>query len=381
MSGAAAERALAWRKLEPSERARALLRWCERLVAASEPLSQRVSECIVIDAADALHYDVVALAAALDELASVAPSVLRPALSRRWLGGEPIARRIAAPERVSIAIPARTMLAPPLAWCATALVCGASVTLHVAPEAQPAVRALLDRARPEDAMPIEVLDSMPEALGAALDDPPAPLRASALRAPSLAWIDDVSSVARAIPTLVRAARYTGGEQRGALRWVAAKPAVVDALFDALGAHERDGVRWTREPSDEAFERRPMTVSVEAFADEQSFVARALETRSWAAACAFATDRRRAQSIALRTGADAVYIDSSPADSLGGAMRADFDAHRWLAHAARVVPIVEGPTGALARVEGRTPLRMRWLRAWLRLQLGRYGLGGSVEDLW
>lgn len=374
------------RALPPLQKRVAVVdRWSRALVDESDALCAGWSERFEIAAHELLHDELAGLAAALDELAECAERELSPERSRRWFSGEPVRARLEAPASRTLRIAEGALPAAPLALAACAFVAGSSVSLAVAPEDRaPYERALACARGDRSELAIELADcaeadaTVSSLLGA--------------DRPSIAWLD-ARELARELGPLCarleRAARYRGGARRGALRWVAGRAPIVDALFArgapwAAAAEGSASVRGVRiERTSMALDhvsRGEPTLVVESFESERAWVDRALELAPFSACSAFGRDKDRLRSLAARTRADAIFIDSTPACALGGILRAEFDARRWLREVTREVPVVHGAPPVVVAVT-ESSARRRWLRGWLRLALGRYGLGGRVEDLW
>ncbi|MBL8682971.1 MAG: hypothetical protein JNK05_27640 [Myxococcales bacterium] len=360
-------------------------RWSRSLVDEADALCAGWSERFALPTSELAHHELAGLAAALDELAECAESELLPERSRRWFSGEPVRVRFDAPESRALRVPEGALPAAPLALAACAFVAGSSVSLQVARADHASYERALACARADRSeLAIDLAD--PTELEATVS----PLLG--VDRPSIAWLD-APELARAIDPLCarleRAARYRGGARRGALRWVAGRAPIVDALFArgapwASAANERASVRgvWIERASME-LDRVTLTeptLVVESFESERAWVDRALALAPFAACSAFGRDKDRLRSLAARTRSDTIFIDSTPACALGGILRAEFDARRWLREVTREVPVVHGAPPAVAAVSD-SPARRRWLRGWLRIALGRYGLGGRVEDLW
>jgi len=365
-----------WRRLGAAPRARAMRRLSSAIVARRDALSAEWSARFSLDRSHCAHFEVPAVAAALDELAQIAPIVLDRSSARRWFFGEPVARRDEAPEHRVVHAQPLASPAAIVAWCATSLVAGTSVQLRCEPAIEPAFRAVIDCVDEDDALPIELSND-----GALSEDPALPraLDPSATRARAVAWVDDDRSLEAYAALLVRAANYANGDRRGALRFVFARESVASSLrrsIDALLAtRDAPDVRCAF-ADDEAPAARALVI--EPCVDEHTFVARARQLPSLAYACGIGADSQRVRSLALRSGADSVFVNSSPAEALGGLMRVDFDPVSWLSLATRSVSVAHGPTPSIARVE---PSRAGWLRRLVGITLGRYGIGGVVDDLW
>lgn len=366
-----------WRRLGAPPRARALRRLTASSVARRDELASVFSAHFRLSEAHCAHFELAAVAAAVDELAQIAPRALDRAPARRWFFGEPVSRRDEVPDtRVVLAHPLASPAAV-LAWCSTALVAGSAVTLRCEPAVEPAYRAWWSCVDEEDAPPIELVATA--ALDASSDAVPSAISQAGALAPSVAWVDDSAQLDRYAALVARAARYANGDRRGALRWVFARESTARALFEALSARAgEDRVRCVFAPSVDD----PATITdalvFEPCADEHTFVARARERGPLAYACGIGADSQRVRSLALRSGADAVFVNSGPGDALGGLLRVDFEPVQWLSIATRAVSIAHGPPPSIARIE---PSRKAWLRRLVGITLSRYGIGGVVDDLW
>ncbi|MFO0556808.1 MAG: hypothetical protein U0269_02195 [Polyangiales bacterium] len=366
-----------WRRLGAAPRARALRRLAATIVARRDALSAEWSARFSLDHSHCAHFEVPAVAAALDELAHFAPLVLDRSPARRWFFGESVARRDEAPDHRVVLALSLTSPAAIVAWCATALAAGTSVRLVCDSSVEPAFRAVIDCIDEDDALPIE-LSTNEESV----EDGPLPraLERSASKAPGVAWVDDDRALDAYASLLVRAASYANGDRRGALRYVYAREATAISLRNAIEAlaptPNAPAVRCLFADDEPAPDARALVI--ERCADEYTFVARARQLPSLAYACGIGADPQRARSLALRSGADSVFVNSSPAEALGGLMRVDFDPIAWLSLATRSVSVAHGPTPSIAHVQ---PSRVRWLRRLVGITLGRYGIGGVVDDLW
>lgn len=375
------DRGQSWRRSNVAARARACARLATALVERSAEVVPCWSAAFSLSEEHVSRYELPAAAAALDELARAAPRVLDARPTRRWFFGERAHARVEPLSQRAIVVDDRASPGALVAWCACAFVVGSESAVQCSKRVAPALSLLASCVEGDEPWPL-VLDHGPEATSAVRA--PSALTHDGLVAPSLAWIDDAAAVDRCARSLLRAARYAGGDRRGALRWVCAPPAVIERLSRALAPiadrFELGAVHVTRGPWSEAHRASPSTLVLEEMPDERGFVEDAKASGPWSAACGFGSDAARARSIALRTMADSVFVNSAPAEALGGLLRAEFIAEEWLALATRTVVVSEGPCPSVARAdEGED--RSRWLRRAVRWTLGRYGIGGSIADLW
>jgi hypothetical protein len=370
------------------QRIDAVDRWARALVDDADRVCGRWSELYGIASHDLLHYELAALCAALDELADCAERELHPERTRRWLGAEPVRSRFEAPHSRLVRVPGDPLPAAPLALVAAAFVAGSAVTLSASEPLREACELALDCAKRNGlALSLDLVD---EPQPGSSDSMTSALLGPAR--PAIAWLDAVELVKgrdALCERLERAARYGGGLRRGALRWIAGRPAVIDALFEAgapwkSAAEQRAMIRgvWIERAAlgEGHLEVASPTLIVEPFDNERAWIERARQFERFSACSAFGVEPERLRSLAARTEPDAIFIDSTPACAMGGLSRAEFDARRWLRAACREVPVVYGAPSRVAAVTDSSAGR-KWLRAWLRLALGRYGLGGRIDDLW
>ncbi len=392
--------ALSWRRARPELRAAVCARWSWSLVRDAEAVLAVWSRVYSQPASALFAHELAAIVAALHELAAAAPSALEPSRARRWLAAEPVRSRFEpAPTRV-VLVGEHASPSLALAWVATALAAGSEVLVRCAPSVAPALEAAIERLdRESEGAPVRVepsLDELAAPEDSLVDSFSTPRPEGAVgrdfeALPALAWVDDDEAPAQRAPALLAAARYGGGRFRGSLRWVAARPSALDALWSALSrrpdAKQTDGAlfvgetRCVRGRTEPDAVRDASALWFEAVDDEARFVERARELGPWAAACGFGRDVERARSLAARALAATIFVNSTPAAAVGGLLRAEFDARAWLRAVTREVPVVVGPPGSIARWDAESPARSRWLRSLVRAWLGRHGWGGRVEDLW
>jgi hypothetical protein len=380
-----------WRRLSLSQRASIVERIGQGLIREAEGICRLWADCYALPEQELWRYELVGLVAALEELASVARGELEPTRVRRWLGAERTHSRIEAPERWALVVEAGTLPAAPLARCAAACLAGSEVALGCHEDDRRAYEAVLSRSWDERAsLPISLAPSAAQELSGEVERLGGLERGAVLRRlPALCWLDDVRDADELCARLIRAARYAGG-RRATLVWVSGPPAAIDALFaprspwrSAVGGQARiDGVEVSRgvydRPTLESAVTTARGLCVSSFEHAREWVEHARGLGPWSVCCAFGRDIARVRSLAARTGAEALMVNCTPADALGGLMRVEFDAHRTLRSAVREVPVAYGPAGRVANVHERSE---RWLRAWVRLCFGRYGVGGRVDDLW
>ncbi len=389
-----------WRRTSVGARIEAISRWRDAIVREHRALAEVWARTCGVTPRAALEHEVVALAAALDELEAVGPSVLQPAMLRRWLGGESIRARIEPGTPRVLWAGADAAPAEVLAWAACVLAAGGAVRLQADDALIPAFdKALEGLAREGSGVPLERAwvgaqreedPRVTDAFGGTESAIEPAGRRSPVK-PALAWIDDAEDVVLRCELLLEAARYRGGRLRGALRAVFGRSASLEPLWTALaqraGADPSsaslflDGVRVTRGEGASSEREQGPALAFEAL-EESAYVARALEGGGWAAACGLGRDEDRVRSLAARCAPDVIFVNATPASGLGGILRAEFDGRRWLQDATRWVPVVSGPTPWLARTNGTgaSEVRATLTRTWARICLGRHGLGGSIEDL-
>jgi hypothetical protein len=220
------DRGQSWRRSNVAARARACARLATALVERSSEVVPCWSAAFSLSESHVLRYELPAAAAALDELARAAPRVLDARPARRWFFGERAHARVEPLSQRAIVVDDRASPAALVAWCACAFVVGSDPSVRCSERVAPALSQLASCVEGDEPW-LLVLDHTLDATSAVRA--PCALTHEGLAAPSLAWIDDAAAVDRRARSLLRAARYAGGDRRGALRWVCGPPAVIDRL--------------------------------------------------------------------------------------------------------------------------------------------------------
>ncbi len=390
----------AWRRAGAFRRAEIIARWRDAVMADRRALSAVWAEAIGVSPRAAFEHEVLALAAALDELASVGASVLEPTTTRRWLGGERVQVRVESKGSRVVRAGPDASPAEVLAWVACALLAGGAVRLSAdGPSIAALERALLGLDPDGQGVPLERAWSgsapseeawVTDAFGT-VEAPSDPAGRRAPSRPALAWIDDALDVDARGEALLRGARYGAGRLRGALRAVFGRSSSIDPLWASLARRTGqqasrvelsvEGVRLARDPEG-VWDESPGPSLTMVSLDEPAYVALATERGPWSAACGFGRDEDRARSLAARSDPEVIFVNATPACGLGGILRAEFDARRWLQAGTRSIPVATGPTPWIARAggEGGSRSRSALSDGWARVLLGRHGLGGAIEDL-